>query len=134
MHGRTGVLAVRPRHGLEHHGGIGDGPGHRAGVVEAPAQGDNAGAADAATFGGALTGSVTEKPWVKANASLFSANAGWFFLKAVLFLVVVLVAVAMLSAFFGSSVAGIFVGVLAVALIVVGLRRQRRRRARVPRW
>jgi Flp pilus assembly protein TadB len=81
-----------------------------------------------------LAGSTADRHWVKSNASLFSANAAWFFLKAVLFLVVALVAVAILSAFFGSSVVAVFVGVLAVALLVIGLRAQRRRRARVPRW
>ena len=81
-----------------------------------------------------LAGSVTDRQWAKSNASLFSAGAAWFFLKAVLFLVVGLVAVALLSVFFGSSVAGVFVVVLVVALLVAGLRRQRRRRARVPRW
>jgi Flp pilus assembly protein TadB len=81
-----------------------------------------------------LAGSVSDKNWVKSNASLFSANAGWFFLKAVLFLVVVLVAVAMLSVFFGPTVTSVFVLLLVAALLVLGLRRQRRRRAQVPRW
>ncbi len=78
-----------------------------------------------------LAGSASEEQWVKSNASLFSATAAWFFLKAVLFLVVTLVAVAFLLAFFGSSVATVFVVVLVAALLVVGLRRQRRKRARV---
>ena len=81
-----------------------------------------------------LSGSVSDRHWVKFNASLFSANAAWSAFKAVLFVVVALVTVAILSVLFGTPAVGVFLGVLVVALLVVGLRAQRRRRARVPRW
>jgi Flp pilus assembly protein TadB len=82
-----------------------------------------------------LAGSVSDRPWVQRNATLFSANEAWTSFKFLLLLVVlVFVVMPIAFVFFGSFGMLVVLGLIVAMLLVLGLRRQRRRRAQVPRW
>jgi Flp pilus assembly protein TadB len=81
-----------------------------------------------------FAGSVSDRHWVRRNATLFGGNTAWSVFKGLLLAVVALVAVAFVSVLFGSTVTAVFVLLLVAALVVRGVRRQMRLRAQVPRW
>jgi hypothetical protein len=82
-----------------------------------------------------LSGSVSDKHWVRRNATLFSTNEAWASFKSLLLLVVlVFVVMPIAFVFLGSFGMLVVLGLIVAMLLVLGLRRQRRRRAQVPRW
>ena len=82
-----------------------------------------------------LAGSVSDRPWVQRNATLYSANEAWGSFKFLLLLVVlVFVVMPIAFMFLGSVGMMVVLGLVVAMLLVVGVRRQRRRRAQVPRW
>jgi hypothetical protein len=82
-----------------------------------------------------LAGSTSDRLWVLRNATLFSANEAWASFKSLLLLVVlVFVVMPIAFVFLGSFGMVIVLGLIVAMLLVLGLRRQRHRRAQVPRW
>jgi Flp pilus assembly protein TadB len=82
-----------------------------------------------------LAGSKSDQQWVQRNATLFGANEAWGSFKfLLLFVVLVFVVLPIAFVFLGSLGMLVVLGLVVAMLLVLGVRAQRRRRARVPRW
>jgi Flp pilus assembly protein TadB len=75
-----------------------------------------------------LAGSVSDRPWVQRNASLFSPREALGVFKAVVVFFLLAVAVPLVCLYYGLWVGVVFVYVLAAAFVIRAWRRRRRRR------
>lgn len=80
-----------------------------------------------------FAGSVSDRPWVQRNATLFSAKESWSILKALVVFLLVVFAVPLVFIYYGIWITIVFVYLFVAALVVrAWTRRPRRRGVRAP--